>query len=478
MNHNSERTFKDIVKLERMRRGWSQANLAEKIGVSERTVHRWENGESLPQSFPRQRLCELFEKTPETLGLLREAREVTDNEILHDASQQSNLALGDTSTAIQKDIENVALVPISSPLSPDISQLPDSHSSVSSVVINGPRFTRRTILASAAGLALVGVGGFSWWKFFPHSPGNLLYVYRGHSDSVTSVTWSPNGDRIASGSYDRTVQVWDAANGGHIYIYHGHNKRVTCVAWSPDGTRIASGSDDSTVQVWNAVNGSHIYTYRGHSDDVHRVTWSPDSTRIASGSNDHTVQVWNAHDGSQVLIHRDPIYVWALAWSPNGKRIASGSSDSLVLVWDAQNGNILVTYDGHRSGVSSVTWSPDSTRVASGSDDNSVLVFNAQDGNTLVTYQAPDKIWAVAWSPDGTRIASGCVNGTVPVCNAQNGSILLVYKGHSGDVGTVAWSPDSTRIASGSADRTVQVWDAPSPLIHNSYSRLHTLDLI
>jgi len=66
------------------------------------------------------------------------------------------------------------------------------------------------------------------------------------------------------------------------------------VAWSPDGQRIASGSDDGTVQVWNATDGGHVSTYQGHSSTVHAVAWSPDGKRIVSGSGDKTVQVWEA----------------------------------------------------------------------------------------------------------------------------------------------------------------------------------------
>jgi WD40 repeat protein len=66
------------------------------------------------------------------------------------------------------------------------------------------------------------------------------------------------------------------------------------VAWSPDGKRIASGSTDHTVQIWNATDGSNVFTYQGHAHAVFSVAWSPDGKRIASGSFDHTVQVWVA----------------------------------------------------------------------------------------------------------------------------------------------------------------------------------------
>ncbi len=139
-----------------------------------------------------------------------------------------------------------------------------------------------------AELAVAG-GDFLWYTH-PHH----LYIYHGHSDAVNAVAWSPDGTRIASGSDDGTVQVWDAASGKILTFYHGHSDMVIAVAWSPDGTRIASASSDKTVQVWDAAKGDNVYTYAGHSDAVNTVAWSPDGTHIASASSDKTVQVWDA----------------------------------------------------------------------------------------------------------------------------------------------------------------------------------------
>jgi len=150
-----------------------------------------------------------------------------------------------------------------------------------------PPVPRRAVLAGLAGLA-VAISGIAWIASHqglnmpvvpghtptstPHrtptpapspSPttttGTLLYTYRGHSGPVNAVAWSPDSKRIASGSWDSTVQVWDAINGGNVYTYHGHSSYVLAVAWSPDGKRIASASgsitspsSDHTVQVWVA----------------------------------------------------------------------------------------------------------------------------------------------------------------------------------------------------------------------------------
>src|SRR6266849_4508431 len=178
--------------------------------------------------------------------------------------------------------------------------------------------SRRTMLVGLglAGLAAIAGGGLAWLAIsqgqqthpvFGRTPtpapspsptpiplGSLLSTYRGHSALVNAVAWSSDSRRIASGSNDKSVQVWNAADGSHAFTYRGHSDVVLAVAWSPDGRRIASGGVDNTVQVWNATDGSHAITYQGHTGFVHTVAWSPDSTRIASGSHDKTVQVWNA----------------------------------------------------------------------------------------------------------------------------------------------------------------------------------------
>lgn len=359
------------------------------------------------------------------------------------------------------------------------------------------KLTRRKVVIGLAttGIAAAGCGGAIWWIFVPHP----LYTYRGDSQQVFTVAWSPDSKRIASGGL-KTVQVWDAADGGNVSTYREHSSPVHAVAWSPDGKRIASGSWDQTVQVWNAIDGGNIYTYRGHSDHVNAAAWSPNGIQIASGSDDKTMQVWDASNGKNIYPsreHSSPVY--AVAWSPNGIRIASGceTGDQTMQIWNATDGIPLFTHQAppvlgvsdagsgsrpedvanndttsqqtsngsypsqvtqYPDAVLAVAWSPNSTHIASG-EYNRVQVWDATNGARLFIYQGhAGRVSTVAWSPDGKHIASGSDDKTIQVWDAINGSHLFTYRGHSDNVTAIAWSPDSKRIASASWDGTVQIW--------------------
>ncbi|MBI3467049.1 MAG: serine/threonine protein kinase, partial [Planctomycetes bacterium] len=142
--------------------------------------------------------------------------------------------------------------------------------------------------------------GFEWfyWNRWCHSD---LLTLKGHAGWVTSVAFSPDGQRLASASSDRTVKVWDTATGQESLPLNGHTDQVLGVAFSPDGQRLASASVDKTVKVWDTATGRESLTLNGHANTVTSVAFSPDGKRLASASWDRTVKVWEAATGQESL---------------------------------------------------------------------------------------------------------------------------------------------------------------------------------
>jgi len=115
---------------------------------------------------------------------------------------------------------------------------------------------------------------------------------KGNTGSVNSVAFSPDSNRIASGSANGTLKVWDAQTGQQTLTLQGHPGWVSSVAFSPDGKRLASASSDKTVKVWGAQTGQQTLTLMGHTDNVSSVAFSPDGKRLTSASGQR-VQVWD-----------------------------------------------------------------------------------------------------------------------------------------------------------------------------------------
>ena len=146
--------------------------------------------------------------------------------------------------------------------------------------------------------------------------------------------------RIVSGSFDKTLKVWDAQTGQETLTLRRHSDAVHSVSFSPDGKRIVSGSGalnkPGEIKVWDAQTGKETLTVKGHSDVVVRVSFSPDGKRVVSSSTDATLKVWDAQTGQETLTLKGHAgSSWCvLFFTPDGKRIVSGSADGTLKVWD------------------------------------------------------------------------------------------------------------------------------------------------
>ena len=212
------------------------------------------------------------------------------------------------------------------------------------------------------------------WKADTGEPEHLFNL-EGHRNSITSVTFSPSGKILASGSWDHTIRLWNPTTGQHLTTFHGHSEAVNAVSFSPDGTMLASGSYDDTIKLWNP-DGQVQATLYGHADNVRSVAFSPDGEILASGSDDNTVRLWNPTTERHIAtLEGHTNWVRSVAFSPDGGTLASASYDRTIRLWDSTTGQHLATLSGHRGYVYSIVFSPDGTTLASGSSDGTILLW-------------------------------------------------------------------------------------------------------
>ncbi|KKF92773.1 Vegetative incompatibility protein HET-E-1 [Ceratocystis platani] len=313
-------------------------------------------------------------------------------------------------------------------------------------------------------LRLASGSGDKTVKIWDATSGACVQTLEGHAKVVTSVMFSNDGQRLASGSWDNTVKIWDATSGACLQTLEGHAGGVKSVIFSNDGQRLASGSGDETVKIWDATSGVCVQTLEGHAHLVASVTFSNDGQRLASGSWDNTVKIWDATSGVclQTLEgHADE--VTSVTFSNDGQRLASGSWDNTVKIWDATSATGIRTLEGHANVVTSVTFSNDGQRLASGSEDKTVKIWDATSGVCVQTLEGhANVVTSVTFSNDGQRLASGSWDKTVKIWDATSGACVQTLEGHADEVTSVMFSNDGQRLASGSWDNTVKIWDATS----------------
>ncbi len=208
------------------------------------------------------------------------------------------------------------------------------------------------------------------WRYVHRLCHSDLLTLKGHPNAVLA-SFSPDGSRIVTGSYDGTAKVWDAKSGAVVLTLKGHTPaQVHSASFSPDGSRIVTGSDDNTAKVWDAKSGAELLTLKGHTGGLGSASFSPDSSRIVTVS-DQTAKVWDAKSGAVLLTLKGSHGDLTFGVVQPG-RIADRhrEKDKQVKVWDAKSGTVLHTLKGHTRPVFSASFSPDGSRVVTASYDN------------------------------------------------------------------------------------------------------------
>ncbi|MCO5601493.1 hypothetical protein L7F22_055614 [Adiantum nelumboides] len=322
----------------------------------------------------------------------------------------------------------------------------------------------------------------------------------GHTEAVLSVSFSPDGQQLASGSGDATVRFWDLNTQTPLHTCKGHTNWVLCIAWSPDGKHLVSGDKDGHIILWDPkdgkANGSTLNDYtlnaitptflyknssvslpamrsfvdkialfsieetQGHKKWITSLSWEPShletpSRRFASGSKDGDVRIWDTTMRKcTICLTGHTLAVTCVKWSGEGL-IYSSSQDCTIKVWETSRGKLIRELKGHGHWVNTLALSTEYVLRTGPYDYKSSQFSSASEmkGAALTRYNAAKKD-----APE--RLVSGSDDFTMflwePSINKHPKARMT---GHQQLVNHVYFSPDGRWIASASFDKSVKLWN-------------------
>lgn len=243
----------------------------------------------------------------------------------------------------------------------------------------------------------------------------LVAMLGGHEDVVFSVAFHPDGKRLASASFDKTVKLWDLASHKAERTLTGHSDFVYDVAFSPDGKWLVSASKDRSVKLVETDTGKSRFTFSGLDQDILAVAVSPDGKNIVSSGFDTGLYWWNAETGQRIRLRNGHgIAVHEICFSKDGKRVASAGADKTIRLWDGSSGAPVRTIPAG-SIAYAVAWSPNGKLLASGTFDGLVRLWDPGTGRQLLTLLAfpaeGDRTDWLALTPEGYATNSAGVAG-------------------------------------------------------------------
>jgi len=304
-------------------------------------------------------------------------------------------------------------------------------------------------------------------------------LLRGHNGWVTQIATNPiYKNMLISSSRDKTMIIWNLDDSGSLLTgkpiksLHGHGHFVSDVQMSSDGQYALSGSWDKTLRLWDLNTGKTTRSFVSHTQDVLSVAFSSDNRQIVSGSRDKKIKLWNTLAQCKHTIedkdssHND--WVSNVRFSPSTQNpvIVSAGWDKIVKVWNLSTCRLKTNHIGHTGYINTVTVSPDGSLCASGGKDGSAMLWDLNEGKHLYTLAGNDVINALSFSPNRYWLCAA-VGPVVKIWDLEDKTVVdelklqtesATNKKAAPQCISLAWSTDGQTLFAGYTDSIIRVW--------------------
>ncbi|WP_272128344.1 serine/threonine-protein kinase [Spirulina sp. CS-785/01] len=296
------------------------------------------------------------------------------------------------------------------------------------------------------------------------------HTLTGHTDKILSVAFSPDGKYLASGSCDRTVNLWELGLLPDLQTLTGHQGEVTTLAFTPQQQTLITGSRSGDLLYWQLSNGKRLSPLTQTCNPLMTLALHPKRAILVTGGANHPLKLWKfpkLHPLGELHSKNFP-GAWCLTFSPDGQLLASGGINQVIYLWDMATGQPRTILQGHRgtfAGITSLAFSPDGQTLASSSQDRTVKLWDVATGQIKATLPQHQKtVTSVAFSPDGHLLASGGEDAAISLWSPTSQQLQKTLLEHKAAITSLAFSPDGKYLASGSLDKTVKLWSIEGEL--------------
>jgi len=381
--------------------------------------------------------------------------------------------------------------------------------------LGSEEFEIKALAFSPDGKTLASAGGPL--KMWDVASGRLVRTiekpknpHKSENNDVASVAYSSDGMLIATGNYERIIDIWDAGNGRLLQSLQANSVIAPeSISFKPKTRILAVATADATVDLWDVQSGGTVRTLK--ADDyvqIEAISFTPDGARLFVSNAPHrgtivrTLDLWDVANGT--LIRRIPagdnVYADSVSFRQDGKYLATASLSD-VRLYETESLQLTRTLSGHKEGIVSVAFAPDFRTVVTGGTNGFTgawdlstahsqcdlehkdafssihfspgqeLVFLGNSSNLELTLWdlktcrrlgrlngEENDVENMVFSPDGNAIAFPHENA-IHVYDTRPLRLIRTLRGHTGKVNSVIFSPDGKTLASASSDKSVKVWD-------------------